>query len=102
MKALIAIALLLIIGSCTYNNKPDEIDAQIQAERFVETKLKSPGSADFGGTTVDKISDREFTVEGYVDAQNAFGGLLRVYYRVNFTYSQDFKKITVNTLEISD
>jgi hypothetical protein len=57
----------------------DEIGAGIMCEQFIEDRLKSPSSADFQNSTqyvTTGIGD-EYTVRGYVDAENSFGASLR-------------------------
>jgi hypothetical protein len=53
--------------------------ASVMCEQFVEERLKAPSSADFSGvfdTTVSG-SGNDYTVRGYVDAQNSFGAMIR-------------------------
>jgi len=56
------------------------------AQQFVKDKLKSPGTADFGGVfsdyqkpddVVTDLSGGKFRVRAWVDAQNSFGAKLR-------------------------
>jgi hypothetical protein len=56
--------------------------AKVMCENFVEDRLKSPSSADFSGifdTTITG-SGTDYTVSGYVDAENIFGAMLRSNY----------------------
>lgn len=55
------------------------------ATQFVERRLKSPSTADFGPFSDAKVTSLtpeqntacKFLVEGYVDAQNGFGAMIR-------------------------
>lgn len=51
-------------------------DAPRMCRDFVKAQLISPGSAKFGGAHTQRSGD-EYTVTGSVDAQNAYGALLR-------------------------
>lgn len=54
--------------------------APIMCERFVKGSLKAPSTADFQPNyqmKVVPISDNEFVVGGYVDAENSFGAKIR-------------------------
>jgi hypothetical protein len=67
--------------------------AKVMCENFVEEQLKAPSSADFSGvfdTTVTG-SGNDYTVVGYVDAQNSFGAVLRSNYTCEIRDSGDDK-----------
>lgn len=54
--------------------------ASIRAARFVERKLRSPSTAQFGphhAATVLDVEDCRYIVRNYVDAQNGFGATVR-------------------------
>ncbi|SNR98957.1 hypothetical protein SAMN06272737_1579 [Blastococcus mobilis] len=53
--------------------------AYYACEGFVEDRLKAPSSADFSGYFDSYViqSGDEYTVSGYVDAENSFGAMLR-------------------------
>lgn len=83
------VALLIIVGTIIYScsNRDDEgggdgrddIGAGIACETFVERQLRAPSTADFPSHTDYVISgsgDR-YVVNGYVDAQNGFGAMIR-------------------------
>lgn len=64
----------------------EKIDVWVTAQGFIKRKLKSPGTADFGGLLSDYQdpkravtinSDGTYDVRGWVDAQNGFGGVVR-------------------------
>ena len=57
----------------------DEIGASIVCEDFVKDRLKAPSTADFPSYSDYTItgSGDDYTVEGYVDAENGFGAMIR-------------------------
>ena len=63
----------------------DEIMAFVMSESFVEGRLRAPSTADFPsfsseGVRVTYLGDCKHRVSAYVDAQNAFGGIVRTRY----------------------
>lgn len=72
----------------TYVSKDDEANAITMAQELVKKELKSPSTAsfpwDFNAYTVTRKGD-QFTVKGYVDAQNSFGAKLRNKFEACFT-----------------
>ena len=90
--AIIFIFMIVAISSCSRgcssdSDKFDEFDAQVVAESEVKENLKSPSTADFSPyseTTITNDGD-EWTVKGWVDAQNGFGAMIRSTYIVKFT-----------------
>lgn len=79
----------------------DRFDAIVVAEKIVADKLKSPSTAKFCGNSDYTVtcSDNAWTVEGYVDAQNSFGAILRNDFVVKFTFiSSD--KYTIDSSDI--
>lgn len=67
-------------------NGPNKTNAEIEVQFYVQSKLKSPGSSEFGTADVSQISDSIFIVESYVDAQNGFGANIRTYYIATIEY----------------
>ena len=60
--------------------RDDVREAWTTMQHFVKKRLKSPGSADFpveGYRDVMPIDGDSYQVESYVDAQNAFGVMIR-------------------------
>lgn len=60
-------------------------NAYIYTQSFVETRLKSPATADFpsihkDGIQSKAVGDCVFEIIAYVDAQNGFGTMLRTHY----------------------
>ena len=80
-----ALAAILLVGWCSVetamnmdeaSKNGDERGAISACEDEVRTRLKSPGTADFSGSTA--INDgAAWSVSGSVDSQNAFGGVVR-------------------------
>lgn len=77
----------------TVNNiKEDKIiEAWVMAKEFVKRELISPGTADFGSLFKDyqnpndhvvELGPDTFRVQGWVDAQNQFGALIRQHFVV--------------------
>lgn len=59
------------------------IGAWTYMKLFVEKRLQSPSSADFpfgGSRDVVALGDDRYSVESYVDSQNAFGATVRTYF----------------------
>lgn len=79
-------------GGASQPNNPngDAIGACIVAEKFVRERLRSPSTAEFPpGTSQCRTSHNGgvWTVRSYVDAQNAFGAMLRSDYVVVTRYN---------------
>lgn len=58
----------------------DEMNARVAAEQFVTDNVKSPSTAEFGAGPEWKITNTEgnrWSVVSWVDAQNAFGAVVR-------------------------
>lgn len=96
-------AVLLVLGVLVYfcggcpssSNSPspstternERVDAWVMAKKFVETRLLSPSSANYGGVfsgeyqdpekCVTSLGDKRYRVRGWVDSQNAFGAQIR-------------------------
>jgi hypothetical protein len=53
--------------------------AKVMCEKFVKDRLKAPATADFSGVFDTEVSGSgdDYTVRGYVDAENSFGANLR-------------------------
>lgn len=93
------VLLLIYLKACRSNDVPnslttlgqmqkdDKIAAWTMAQGFIEERLKSPGTADWGSLSqnpleqVTQISNDTYKVHGWVDSQNSFGAMSRI----NFT-----------------
>ncbi len=84
---LVILMVLCITGCGTSSDEFDEFDAQVVAESEVKERLKSPSTADFSPYRETSITQdgNEWRVEGWVDAQNGFGAIIRSEYTVKFT-----------------
>jgi len=78
-----------------YEQYGDKIDAWVAAEDFVKDHLRSPGTADFGWQRADKcvtdLGEGQYCVKGWVDAQNAFGAIVRSDFTLTLKYTGDDK-----------
>lgn len=66
----------------------DERDAKICAVKAVEDNLKSPSTAKFcsySEMTAENLGGNQWRIEGYVDAQNSFGAMIRENWIVTLT-----------------
>jgi hypothetical protein len=76
------VAMFLLIGlfSGGSGSSSEKMDAFVMSQRFIEGKLKSPGSASFASYNNSSVVDQgdgSFRVSSYVDAQNSFGAKIR-------------------------
>ena len=75
-------------NNSTYVSKDDEATAISMAQVMVKNELKAPSTAsfpwDFNEYTVTKKGN-QYTVKGYVDAQNSFGVKIRTKFETCFT-----------------
>ncbi len=68
-------------------------------EQFITDRVKSPSTADFGGTFngeeagahVSYDGDYKYTIVGWVDAQNGFGATVRAHFAVKLLDTRDGK-----------
>jgi hypothetical protein len=86
ISVLVLVLMVLVLNGCedTFQPtpKPEHSDASawIMAEKFIEKRLKAPSTAKYSGVTKTKITDLgggKYKVEGYVDAHNSFGAMIR-------------------------
>jgi hypothetical protein len=79
------VVLVAIIGSFFNSSEKstrgsDQIGAYVYAQVFVKHRLKAPSTAKFCGfseANVVTLGGDSYQVSGWVDAQNAFGAMLR-------------------------
>lgn len=68
----------------------DAADAFYISHQFVERTLRAPSTADFpsyyDGEFVSNLGSGRFRVVSYVDAENAFGAMIRTYYEAVVLY----------------
>ncbi|WP_294347997.1 hypothetical protein [Prosthecochloris sp.] len=85
--------LLLLFGIAVFTCQDDtpwqerdsSVAAYVHLKYYVKEQLKSPGTAKFadawsGGYTVQDIGDQKYRIVSWVDAQNSFGALIRMYF----------------------
>lgn len=91
----IILCSFFLLRSCIAGfDKVDKYDAYYAATQFVERRLKSPSTAEFSGydkEQVDNIKENVYRVSGYVDAENAFGAMLRRNYVCKIVYIPEKK-----------
>ena len=84
MKQLLISLALLVCATAQANN--DHIESKMICQKFAAKELKSPSTAKFESINTvaaapdEKIANRWVSV-GYVDAQNAYGAMLRSDYQ---------------------
>ena len=61
--------------------------AQKAVKQYVETTFKAPGTARYSEDwSYSRPSDSVFIIQGWVDAENSFGAMIRKHYVVRLTY----------------
>ena len=68
----------------------DKLGAWVMAQLFVEQRLKSPGTAEYGWQRADEcvtdMGEGEYLVQGWVDSQNSFGATVRAKFSLRVQY----------------
>lgn len=80
--------------SAQYCSEQGRTSAYTMAKVFVERRLRAPSTAEFPWMTSDGVrvihrSGCEFTVYGYVDAQNGFGAMIRTRFIAELAYAPE-------------
>lgn len=97
----IFIFIALLFKSCSSGEKQtkdycsDSISAYVHSKDLIAKSLKSPSTAKFSPYSDTSVISNEgcnFTIDGYVDAQNSFGAIIRT--RFNTTIRFDEKSQT--------
>ena len=68
------------------------IEAFVMSQTFVKRQLRSPATAKFPSileADVRDLGDGRFFVSAYVDAENAFGALIRTHYKATLRRIDD-------------
>ena len=91
----------LMLGGPSAPAGPDDMDALTVCQQFVEKQLKAPSTAEFSGHII-KNSNPDWTVTGDVDAENAFGVMLRNRYVCNVSVNPDGKTWRLTGLNLAD
>ena len=81
---------------------PDNVGAWVACQTMVESRLKSPSTADFPSDYRNAVSrdGNRFVVTSYVDAQNAFGGTVRTDYTCTVTYDPSDESWNLENLDM--
>ncbi|RYE49971.1 MAG: hypothetical protein EOP48_20625 [Sphingobacteriales bacterium] len=66
-----------------------QFTAKVLSRQFVEGKLTSPSSAEFNDFKIRKENDSTYITMGSVDAQNAYGAMLRGHYQCTVVLRTD-------------
>lgn len=99
----VAVIVILIKGPVKDSNVPDKYEVISVAEKFVKNNLKAPSTAEFSPlseTTINIFKDNSVWVDGYVDAQNSFGAMIRSKYSVKMIYNPYNKTFTLKDISI--
>lgn len=86
------------------SSAPDEIDAYVVCQMFIKDRLKAPSTADFPAATYADItqSGNLWTVDAWVDAENAFGARIRADFHCQVSYSNVKEEWTLVELDLED
>lgn len=105
----LAVIVIAIAYACSGSNTeqatppPPCSGAQTAAENFVRARLKAPSTARFNPLLegrVSVLSNGKCLVEGWVDAQNSFGAMLRTPWRIIMIDVGD--RFRLDVLQIGD
>ena len=84
------LSVLFLLISCGSRPEHDELSAQSIIEEFVTRQLKSPSTADFEfgfSSKIDKVGEKGYEVDSYVDSQNGFGATIRTNFHCEVEYT---------------
>ncbi|EKN4700351.1 hypothetical protein NFB41_03655 [Yersinia ruckeri] len=103
------IAIFFIFKSCSSKNEKirnycdDEIRAYITSKDLITRNLKSPSTAKFSSfsdTNIRAYGNCQFNINGYVDAQNSFGAMIRNNFSANVRYDDKSKTYYLEKLDM--
>jgi hypothetical protein len=99
---LMTIILIITLIGCTVevpknfselDEDEQESFAELFAEDIVKDNLKAPSTAKVEVLSIDDLGDNKYKINGFVDAENAFGARLRnnfiVEIKINDKYEKD-------------
>jgi hypothetical protein len=98
IAGIIFVIFICLVSRCSSDSsepevdKGDRIDAYLVCQDFVSEDLKSPATAEFASMSdsiIKNTSGDSWSVTSYVDAQNSFGAMLRMYFVCDLTYRGD-------------
>lgn len=106
LGVVVGCAAWLLGGPSDPKTNQDSLDKQtavVMCQKFIEDRLKAPGSAKYSGVEDTKITATSggFKVVGYVDSENSFGAKLRSNYTCVVT-TTDGQEWTLDRLNILD
>lgn len=78
--------------------------AYIVSQRYIESILKSPSTADFPfmDFTATHLGDGRYRVTSYVDSENGFGAMIRSDWTVLMTYKKDGSRTAPSSWELEE
>lgn len=97
------VVLLALCGGMIYGiatqepHKEDERDRQYEVRRLTKAivmdAVKSPSTAEFGDLRVVRLTDNKtgdniYYVDGWIDAQNTFGGTVRTDFKASWAHNE--------------
>lgn len=87
----IIIGWMIFSSSTSSSPNGDDVGAYVACQQWVEEQLKAPSTAEFPTTSSVDISNKgaQWTVNGYVDAQNGFGAMIRTDFTCTATHTGD-------------
>lgn len=101
---LLAVLAVLVVIALMSPRTHDAITAKVMCEGFVEDRLRAPATADFASITETQVDTVDadagvYEVRSHVDAQNAFGAMIRNSYTCRVRWRGDGRWVLEN-LEI--
>lgn len=92
MRNIAAFSILLLSACSGGSDHPSLGNVSVMAHQCAAMQLRSPSTAEFsnfGKEEITQLNDSTWMVEGHVDAQNAFGGVVRASFISVVTYRGD-------------
>lgn len=99
-----AVAFCALLPASKSDYCDDKISAWLMAKEFVKDRLRAPSTADFPSydeKNVTQLEECTFLVEGYVDAENAFGGTVRSKFVTRIVYNRDAETFRLERININ-
>ena len=93
-----------LVGLILAQNPNTAANATKECQDRVELKLKSPSTADFGDATAQELGDTgaRWEVIGIVDAENSFGGTVRLTYKCDITYNETAESWSASLVDVRE
>ncbi|CNI09636.1 putative cell division protein [Yersinia frederiksenii] len=105
----IFILIALFFKSCSSGEKQtndycsDSISAYVHSKDLIAKSLKSPSTAKFSSysdTSVISNGECNFAIDGYVDAQNSFGAVIRTRFNATIRFDEKSQTYYLDKLKI--